>query len=222
MISRALERWKAENPAKVERITCEVQARCLAARLERQLDSTALRLEDEACHSAGEASLFVSTDVETGELQLKEKNGMLQKGMLPAGESFRNAVDAEDEEAQLIDSAIEKALASSAESVDPLLIQENCRTEDSSYIDSNFSGDTAIFLNPSYQKPSRRVECWLRPFEFYKSPLLVEGDARPEEIRQGNLGDCWLPSAMSVLAQRPEQVAKLLAVKEYNVKGVCH
>lgn len=108
MISRALERWKAENPAKVERITCEVQARCLAARLERQLDSTALRLEDEACHSAGEASLFVSTDVETGELQLKEKNGMLQKGMLPAGESFRNAVDTEDEEAQLIYSAIEK------------------------------------------------------------------------------------------------------------------
>ena len=73
LISRALERWKAENPAKVERITCEVKARCLAARLERQLDSTALRLEDEACHSAGEASLFVSTDVETGELQLKEK-----------------------------------------------------------------------------------------------------------------------------------------------------
>lgn len=81
----------------------------------------------------------------------------------------------------------------------------------SSYVDTQFQGLRAIFVNPvrpeetktgrnllrHVSRPSHIV--WARPNEFLTQPLLTDG-YDPDDIQQGALGDCWLLSALSVAA----------------------
>jgi len=64
-----------------------------------------------------------------------------------------------------------------------------------------------------------RVTQWLRPgemrrgntnFDLFNQPWCVfRGQPQPDDAKQGSLGDCWLLSAISVLADRPELLRKL-------------
>eukprot|EP00928_Gymnodinium_smaydae_P082161 TRINITY_DN65562_c0_g1_i1.p1 TRINITY_DN65562_c0_g1~~TRINITY_DN65562_c0_g1_i1.p1 ORF type:complete len:1111 (+),score=151.42 TRINITY_DN65562_c0_g1_i1:22-3333(+) len=46
--------------------------------------------------------------------------------------------------------------------------------------------------------------------------------ARPEDVCQGGLGNCWLAAALSIVAQIPDLISKLFFTKEYNPNGVYH
>lgn len=49
----------------------------------------------------------------------------------------------------------------------------------------------------------------------------VSGHAvSPNDINQGQLGDCWLLSSIACLAEFPEAVRKLFVSREANEKGV--
>eukprot|EP00667_Euglena_gracilis_P001388 EG_transcript_1388 len=76
---------------------------------------------------------------------------------------------------------------------------------------------------------------WLRPPEIRDDVTyqiggmwkVIREEARPDDIRQGALGNCWFMGAMSVLASNPRLVEKVLLTKEYNPYGVyqlqlCH
>jgi len=70
---------------------------------------------------------------------------------------------------------------------------------------------------------------WFRPAElrddvtmqFSTVPwVVIRDEPRPDDIRQGHVGNCWLVCAMSALAEDPANVRKLLLTSEYNHAGV--
>ncbi|KAK6028961.1 calpain family cysteine protease, partial [Ostertagia ostertagi] len=66
---------------------------------------------------------------------------------------------------------------------------------------------------------------WLRPEQMYTKdgrawPWTVFRDPRSSDIEQGCLGDCWLLSAMALIAERPDVLEHILLTKEYSCFGV--
>eukprot|EP00927_Polykrikos_kofoidii_P049098 TRINITY_DN43225_c0_g1_i1.p1 TRINITY_DN43225_c0_g1~~TRINITY_DN43225_c0_g1_i1.p1 ORF type:complete len:1201 (-),score=233.46 TRINITY_DN43225_c0_g1_i1:89-3592(-) len=62
---------------------------------------------------------------------------------------------------------------------------------------------------------------------FGSSWKLIREAARPEDVCQGGLGNCWLAGALSVVAQMPHLIDRLFLTKECNPWGVyyvqlCH
>ncbi|VDO97041.1 unnamed protein product, partial [Heligmosomoides polygyrus] len=66
---------------------------------------------------------------------------------------------------------------------------------------------------------------WLRPEQMFTKdgrswPWTVFRDPRSSDIEQGCLGDCWLLSAMALIAERPDVLEHILLTKEYSHCGV--
>ena len=53
-----------------------------------------------------------------------------------------------------------------------------------------------------------------------KAPTMFETGADPLDIAQGNIGDCWFMSAMSVMTQRQKDFAAIFESKEHSKAGV--
>lgn len=63
-----------------------------------------------------------------------------------------------------------------------------------------------------------QVKMWRRPSEWCKNPVIFKDDASPGDIEQGQLGDCWLLSALGVVAVKPA-ILKHLFVKVDSKRG---
>lgn len=48
---------------------------------------------------------------------------------------------------------------------------------------------------------------------------LFEGSISPNDVGQGQLGDCWLMSAIASLAEHPGALQKLFVDKQYQIRG---
>ena len=48
---------------------------------------------------------------------------------------------------------------------------------------------------------------------------VVREEARPEDVVQGAIGNCWFAGALSVVAQRPGLIGSLFLTFEYNEWG---
>ena len=109
----------------------------------------------------------------------------------------------------------------------------------------SFSNSTLDFL-PNQQK-SLLTNCpkqWLRPNEIHpptwsqnsSTQWNVFRNPKPNDVLQGALGwililllmkyrfvfegDCWFITALSVLAEQPDYLMKVLITKEYNPEGI--
>ena len=114
-----------------------------------------------------------------------------------------------------------------------LLEKDFKKDGDGKYIDRKFEDPKiACRINPNVQAADRIEKqgmLWVRPGKFMQEPQLVvvdEGDQNEGfgygDIKQGELGDCWLLAAMTVLACHPEYMDKVLDIqgnKERAKKG---
>ena len=60
---------------------------------------------------------------------------------------------------------------------------------------------------------------WKRPSEFFKGGGSVFEDIEPNDIHQGQLGDCWFMCALAALAERPALVQRLFKTKTIQEDG---
>ena len=55
---------------------------------------------------------------------------------------------------------------------------------------------------------------WYRPEVFFKNkPYKVYDEIQPDDIEQGQLGDCYYLAAISAIAEYPERLERLLLTK---------
>jgi hypothetical protein len=93
------------------------------------------------------------------------------------------------------------------------------------WTDPEFHGAQALFKDPS--KPKRvkwKTLQWKRPEEFLgggkKPELYANNSVDPDDIKQGQVGDCWFLSAVSVLCKKPEVAQRIFINKTVNSFGV--
>lgn len=101
------------------------------------------------------------------------------------------------------------------------ITKEMAKSGQGNFIDPHFPPrDTSIYNVVDEQYPFNFVVHWRRPHEFMENPVVFEDDIDPNDIRQGQLGDCWFLSALSSLAERPGMVRRLFITQEYNKEGI--
>ena len=91
------------------------------------------------------------------------------------------------------------------------------------FIDSEFPPDirslgTIREGNVFSQRIQDKIE-WKRITELYNKPIEDFYNIHPNDIQQGNLGDCYLLSALSALAEFPERVRKLFHTTAVSPEG---
>ncbi|CAF0811244.1 unnamed protein product [Rotaria sordida] len=101
---------------------------------------------------------------------------------------------------------------------------------ESLYINGNsLSSSTLAFLPTQQTNLSHNNYIqWLRPdqinppesSENNKYQWTVFRNPKPNDVLQGALGDCWFITALSVLAEQPENLMRVLVTKEYNHQGI--
>ena len=119
---------------------------------------------------------------------------------------------------------------SSAEQINKLCDQARTNFIDSAFPPLASSLYTAAVVTPGVSitssevsKPAGDCIVWRRPVDFLPAgtPIhIFEGQIEPNDIKQGQLGDCWLMCSLSSIAEFPDLVRGLYVIKEYNERGV--
>ena len=95
-------------------------------------------------------------------------------------------------------------------------IEEYVQDSQQLWTDQEFpADDSSLYINP-VQPPdwaSPNVE-WKRPHEIYNGnegdPMMMKDGFSPGDVKQGELGDCWLLGAFLCLATNPELLRNLI------------
>lgn len=92
------------------------------------------------------------------------------------------------------------------------------------FVDDSFPpAPKSLYYNPSSNVDGNPVVQWRRPHEINCDggfpPWTVFRTPLPSDICQGVLGNCWLLSALAVLAEREDLVREVLVTKEMCPQG---
>uniref|UniRef100_A0A7E4UTJ3 Calpain catalytic domain-containing protein n=1 Tax=Panagrellus redivivus TaxID=6233 RepID=A0A7E4UTJ3_PANRE len=104
-------------------------------------------------------------------------------------------------------------------------VMEYCRAHNQPFIDDSFPHSARSIGDFSRLERKDVQIVWLRPAEIYTkdgrvSPWKVFANPKPTDIEQGLLGNCWLLSALAVIAERTEILERIVLTKTYNHHGV--
>ncbi|XP_013791210.1 calpain-15-like, partial [Limulus polyphemus] len=101
-----------------------------------------------------------------------------------------------------------------------------CKQNNEPFVDDSFPPvPKSLYYNP--EEPREEGEAhWLRPqeitYDIAESRTkwaVFRTTAMPSDITQGVLGNCWLLSALAVLAERPELVEQVMVTREICPQG---
>lgn len=96
-----------------------------------------------------------------------------------------------------------------------------CRVHNTYFVDDSFLPRPQS-ISWSLQRPYiNSIVKWFRPHEISRRSWTVYKNPTPDDIVQGNVGDCWLLCALAVIAERKELVENLIP-NQYNPYGVFH
>ncbi|CAF3404385.1 unnamed protein product [Rotaria socialis] len=85
----------------------------------------------------------------------------------------------------------------------------------SSFISSSpsLSADNIQWLRPDKIIPQEWIDNVRQSWAVFRDP-------NPNDVLQGALGDCWFITALSVLAEQPEYLMRVLVTKQFNSEGI--
>ena len=83
-------------------------------------------------------------------------------------------------------------------------IKFECQKNDQLFDDPKFPSSDPSSLNNTENPTKWSNIIWKRPQDIVSNPKLVVDGSSRHDIQQGDLGDCWLLSAMSSLAMRKD------------------
>ncbi|CAF2096635.1 unnamed protein product, partial [Rotaria magnacalcarata] len=117
---------------------------------------------------------------------------------------------------------------SSALNVDRSLISMDNLYSSNKLIGQSFSGfDNISITDRKYSDPEflpiperLRPEQIRWPKEAQQYPLSVFNQTHSKAINQGRLGNCWFISALSLIAEIPQILYKVMITKQYNPVGL--
>ncbi|XP_055932475.1 calpain-15-like isoform X1 [Argiope bruennichi] len=100
-----------------------------------------------------------------------------------------------------------------------------CKQNNELFIDDSFPPlPKSLYYNPDEPR-DESVDQWLRPNEITCDPYeeqikwAVFRTPMPSDISQGILGNCWLLSALAVLAEKPELVEQVMVTRTICPQG---
>ncbi|CAF1596676.1 unnamed protein product [Rotaria sp. Silwood1] len=102
------------------------------------------------------------------------------------------------------------------------------------YINGNSFSKFTLSILPNQQRMNLNASSsnshiqWLRPDQIIseecsdnlRTQWTIFRDPKPNDVLQGGLGDCWFITALSVLAEEPEYLMRVLITKQYNNEGI--
>lgn len=104
-------------------------------------------------------------------------------------------------------------------------IIQYCKENNELFVDDSFPpAAKSLYYNPASNVEVNPVVQWRRPHEINCDggsfpPWAVFRTPLPSDICQGVLGNCWLLSALAVLAEREDLVREVLVTKEICPQG---
>ncbi|CAD6196430.1 unnamed protein product [Caenorhabditis auriculariae] len=112
-----------------------------------------------------------------------------------------------------------------------LRISEFCKSTNTHFIDDSFPhsqksiGELERESEGAVVGHAPKTFVWIHPSNMFTKDgrafrWSVFNDPRPSDIEQGSLGDCWLLSAMALIAERPDILESIFLTKEYNPMGI--
>ncbi|XP_037071120.1 calpain-D-like [Pollicipes pollicipes] len=103
-------------------------------------------------------------------------------------------------------------------------IVEFCKQDGEPFVDDSFPPAVRSLYYAGSEGGERPDVQWLRPrqirAESAASRWTVFRRPQPSHIQQGILGNCWLLSALAVLAEREDLVQNVMVTKEFCEQGV--
>ncbi len=91
------------------------------------------------------------------------------------------------------------------------------------FTDPDFGPQISSLYDPrvdEVDEAAYRKFTWKRANEIYKPAFIFEDGIEPNDINQGQLGDCYFLAALSSLAEFPERVQQLFVTKTVNKAGI--
>jgi calpain-15 len=92
--------------------------------------------------------------------------------------------------------------------------------------DENFLPDSSSLFNPNFTKlSSGEMKTW-KKFTWKRAPEHFKGEEfsvfhgiEPNDIKQGNLGNCYFLSALSSMAEFPQRIKDIFPIHKVNSAG---
>ncbi|KAM3147402.1 hypothetical protein pb186bvf_000653 [Paramecium bursaria] len=105
--------------------------------------------------------------------------------------------------------------------VEILMQKKTC----SEFMDKSFPPETQksisndkIYLSSLDSKIKQKI-IWKRPVEFMKENIKLFDEIEPMDIKQQNLGDCYLLGSLAALAEHPKHIERIFLTKQFQLNG---
>ena len=107
-------------------------------------------------------------------------------------------------------------------------IRQKLKENKTNFIDIEFPPVDSSIYPPSESQPFGQPIVWKRPKDFMivdesqglSAPEVFFKKIEPDDIKQGQLGDCWFMCALASLAEMPNLVDRLFITQRYNEEGL--
>lgn len=105
-------------------------------------------------------------------------------------------------------------------------IRNDCKAEKKAFRDPEFPADDSsivgFYPEKMHKKKNVRESQWMRPAQYFKGQAYTMWDKtiEPNDVKQGELGDCYFLVALASLAQISDRIKKIIRFKRASDAGV--